>query len=280
MINFGIIIFITLIFSKVSEYLFLRLQQFKITYKKSRVPFSGGTAVFLSIVSGLYIYYISGEISSFKLTYFLVVISTIYLIGLIDDIIGDRSIKGALGNLKAIINKKFSTGIIKAIGILIISCYINYFFNEEFWIIKGFLTAIITNMFNLFDLRPGRCIKIYLILFTVIPLNAIRWTNSIYMISIWVLAGYYFFDAYGYSMLGDSGSNLLGFIFGLVISESIGSNFIALLISFTAISTIQFLLDRYSLTKIIEKIPLLDYLDRFLTERQDEGYVKSSERNS
>lgn len=277
MIKFLIIILITLALSWALPFLFLRMQLFKISYRSLRIPYSGGTAVLFGITFGMMAYYLSGNISRFKLIFFLMVIFPVYLIGLIDDIIGDRSIKGIGGNLKALYNKKFSTGLLKASGILIIACYINYFFNEEYWLLKGLLTAIITNMFNMFDLRPGRCIKIYLLFFALIPLSLIRWTNEIYIISIAVIGAHYFFDAYGYSMLGDSGSNLLGFLSGLVLSESLGSNYTFLIITLATVVLIQFTLDRYSLTNVIAKVYLLDFMDRFLTERQEETDVKSRE---
>jgi hypothetical protein len=87
------------------------------------------------------------------------------MIGMLDDILGGSDVKGLKGNIYALVYKKFSMGIIKAIFIIILSCYIYYFFNEEFWILKGIITALTTNLFNLFDLRPGRCIKFYYIFF-------------------------------------------------------------------------------------------------------------------
>lgn len=275
MIKILIIIFLTMVFSKVTEYVFASFNLTKINYKGYSVPYSGGTAIFLGVASALYIYSLTGVISNFKMLFFLIIIFVVYLIGLIDDLIGDRSIKGLGGNIKSAFNRKLSTGILKAVGVVIISCYINFFFNEEFWILKGIITAMTTNMFNLLDLRPGRCSKVYFIFYALIPLRLVRWTSEVYFISVLVLLGYYCFDAYGYSMLGDSGSNLLGFIFGLVVSESIGTNFSALIIIFLVIFIIQLLLDRYSLTRIIESIPFLNYIDKLLTEREFERNVKS-----
>jgi hypothetical protein len=197
------------------------------------------------------------------------------MIGMLDDILGGSDVKGLKGNIYALVYKKFSMGIIKAIFIIILSCYIYYFFNEEFWILKGIITALTTNLFNLFDLRPGRCIKFYYIFFIFFSFSNIRWTKELFMIFSIILTLYYFWDAYGFSMLGDSGSNLIGFIIGLIISETIGTNLFWLITLLTILIILQLALDKYSLTKIAECNPILDYIDRFLTERQGKENVES-----
>lgn len=257
---------------------FLRLN--KRNYRGKYIPFAGGTIIYINISLGFIFLFFFGEVSFVKAVFFLVVLTLIYMIGLLDDLLGTAEIKGLRANINALFSKRLSTGIIKAIFITLLSCYIYYFFNEEYWTIKGIITALTANLFNLLDLRPGRCIKaIYPFLF-LFSFSNIRWTMELHLIFSIVLAIYYFWDAYGGSMLGDSGSNLAGFITGLILCEVIGTNFIALAVLLCLLVLFQIFLDKYSLTDIIKNSPLLDYIDRFLTERQAMGNVEPGKRKS
>lgn len=242
-------------------------------YRGKIIPVSGGITVLAGITSGLLIFYSFNLISAFKATFFLLTLSVVYLIGLADDLLGDKDIKGIKNNLSMVFKKKISTSSIKAIAILIISCYIYYFFSEESWLLKGILTSLVTNTFNEFDLRPGRCIKLYYFIFILLSFTLIRWTRDIYLITFIVLAAYYYFDAYEHSMLGDGGSNLIGFISGLMITEASGKSWM-ILILVIMLSALTLLLDRYSLTSEISSIPIIDNLDKFLTVREDDKLAK------
>ena len=276
----GVIILVFLITAAVTLFLsFLFKKIFNNTgFKKSNyrgkiIPFSGGITIFAGIAAGLMILYSFKLISAFKMSFFLITLSIVYLIGLIDDLLGDKNTKGIKNNLHLVFKRKISTSSFKAIAILIASCYIFYFFNEEMWLFKGILTALVTNTFNEFDLRPGRCIKLYYFVFIILSFTLIRWTRDVYLITFIVLASYYYFDAYEYSMLGDGGSNLIGFISGLMITEAAG-NLWSILILVILLSALQLLLDRYSLTSEISSIPIIDSLDKFLTVREDDKLVK------
>ena len=255
--------------------LFGTFKLYKKNYSNQFVPFSGGTIIFVSLFLSFILFYFFGGISFIKGLFFLSVITLVYMIGMLDDILGSSDVKGLKGNIHALVSKKFSMGIIKAIFVIIISCYIYYFFNEEYWILKGIVTALTTNLFNLFDLRPGRCIKFYYIFVTFFIFSNLRWTKELFIIFSIILTLYYFWDAYGFSMLGDSGSNLIGFIIGLILSEAIGTSLFWLITLLSLLIILQLILDKYSLTKMYQYSPIFDYIDRFLTERQGKENVES-----
>lgn len=271
---------VTVFLSIALNNIFKILKLNKRNYANHIIPYSGGTIIYVSISILYILFYYFGEISFVKVLFFLAVISMVYMIGLLDDLLGEDGVKGLRGNINALASKKISTGIIKAIFIILIACYIYFFFSEEYWILKGIITALITNLFNLLDLRPGRCIKFYYPFLTLFAFCNIRWTKELFIIFSIVISLYYLWDAYGFSMLGDSGSNLIGFITGLILSEVMGTNIIVLVILLSILIVLQLLLDKYSLTKIIKSNPLLDYIDRFLTERQDLKNVESRKRKS
>lgn len=272
---FLLVAFITFIICLVVNRFFNEFKLYKKNYKNKPIPYSGGTIIFISLCLSFVFFYSFGEISYIKMLFFLFIITSIYMIGMLDDLFGSNDIKGLKGNIHAFISKKFSTGIIKAVFTILIACYIYYFFNEEYWVLKGIITALMTNLFNLFDLRPGRCIKFYYIFFSFFCFSYIRWTSELFIIFSIIITIYYFWDAYGFSMLGDSGSNLIGFIIGLILSEVVGTNLFGLLILLSVLLVLQLVLDKYSLTNIIKLNHLFDYIDRFLTERQGRENVES-----
>lgn len=270
-----LVAFVTIVFCITLNIFFDRLKLHKKNYRNLLIPYSGGTVIFLSICLSFIFFYSFREISFIKTLFFIIVTALVYMIGILDDILGSSEIKGLKGNINAIMTKKITTGTIKAVFVIIISFYIYFFFNEEFWILKGIITALTTNLFNLLDLRPGRCIKFYFIFSIFFAFSNIRWTKELFIISSIVLALYYFWDAYGFSMLGDSGSNIIGFITGLILSETIGTNLFGLTSLLVILLILQLVMDKYSFTNMIRYNPLFDYIDRFLTERQGRRNVES-----
>lgn len=267
---FFIIVAFVLVLFLISNKLFIRFRLTKKNYKGILVPYSGGTIIFFSLIASFFIFFKTDRISIIKFFYFTAISFVVYLTGMVDDILGDGKIKGVKNNILSLIKWTFSTGIIKAIVIFSTSLFIHYFFNEEYWYLKGIITAFTANLFNLMDLRPGRCIKLYFIISAFLYFGFLRWTGELYFMLFTILIGYYYFEAYGYSMLGDSGSNLIGFLVGLMQSEMLATGLLPLVINMVLLLLIQIILDRWSLTKIIESNYWVDYLDRFFTERQEE----------
>ncbi|EYE87442.1 hypothetical protein Q428_13290 [Fervidicella metallireducens AeB] len=188
---------------------------------------------------------------------------------------GKKEVKGLKNNFKLLLKRNFSTGIIKAFGIIIIASYIYFIFKEEYWLLKGLIVALFSNLFNVFDLRPGRCLKLYFVFVLFLSYKSFQWNHNVYVVSIGILMVYYYFDAFGYCMLGDSGSNLLGFIIGMIIVEVFSLEFIKLLFILFALLLLEVYFDRYSYTKLIQRFNMLNFVDRILTERQGSNHVKS-----
>jgi len=162
--------------------------------------------------------------------------------GIIDDIYGGQTPKGLKGHFKYLLSeRKISTGILKIIFLFIaviifIFCLKNNFGQEEplnsFTQINSLIIILVimlfANFFNLLDLRPGRTVKtfllfIYLSLLLFLPILP-------YYLKIWEFIFFAFlgpviisiliylpYDLSGKIMLGDAGSNFLGFIMGAII---------------------------------------------------------------
>lgn len=257
------------------NYLFKKYNLTKMNYRNIKIPYSGGTIIFTCILISMTISYLLNYISFFKLFFFTVALLCVYIVGIIDDLFGRQEIKGLKNNVKLLLKRNFSTGIIKAFGIIIISSYIYFIFKEEYWLIKGLIVALFSNLFNVFDLRPARSLKLYFIFVFFLSYKSFQWNHNLFIVSTGVIVVYYYFDAFGYCMLGDSGSNLIGFIIGMIIVEVFSLEFFKLFVILIALLLLQIYFDRYSYTNLVEKFDILDFLDRILTERQGKNHVKS-----
>jgi UDP-GlcNAc:undecaprenyl-phosphate GlcNAc-1-phosphate transferase len=142
----------------------------------------------------------------------------VLFVGWLDDTLGDASHKGLKGHFRALFRQGvLTTGALKAIGILIVTALLALRWREGIMdvILMIFFVTLSANTINLLDLRPGRAWKgsVLLIAVSVLLLP----TPLPYEWLIPWLAGLGFLfpdDVKGQSMLGDAGSNLLGFWVG------------------------------------------------------------------
>jgi hypothetical protein len=140
------------------------------------------------------------------------------------------------------------------------------------------LIALMANALNLFDLRPGRALKVYwgmsavitgyfaLVLFSD-PIF-FRWTHltlspfyCVMAFSLLLLATMVYapFDFAGMMMLGDTGANPLGAFLGLCLALLLpfwGQTFVIGILILLHIYT-----ERVSLTQTIARAPFLRWLD-------------------
>src|SRR5690606_30662958 len=136
-------------------------------------------------------------------------------------LIGDRSIKGLRGHIRALVRQgSWTTGLVKAIGTLAASLWLSL--NVGLWqsALTGVFAILVmtlsTNAMNLFDLRPGRALKVYIVGFLIVIATATEPTEAFIMMLPMIAGAVVLLpaDLKGHSMLGDTGANLLGFSLG------------------------------------------------------------------
>ena len=215
--------------------------------------------IFVELIS-LSIYYVfTGDLN---LLYFLMAIVFMGFIGFIDDSIGDTKIKGFKGHVKAFFSGNLTTGMIKALSGFFISFILSYLMSET-WLdlgINTFIVALSINLLNLFDLRPGRSLKVFLFLGAIFIFLA-GGENYFYLLSMIVITLVYLpWDLKARSMMGDTGANILGVTIGfyVIISQSLLVRSVYLILLFS----LHLLAEKLSITKIIEKNNFLNYIDR------------------
>lgn len=190
--------------------------------------------------------------------YFAVTVLFFAFLGIIDDSLGDEKHKGWQSHFTA---WQLTTGSLKAVAGIAFALALASLFSKTWFtlLLNGSLIALSSNLLNIFDLRPGRASKVFILLATPLLL-----LNSRQLIPLqWLLAsllGYLPWDLRGRVMMGDSGANALGAALGLalVISLSAPWKLVFAILFFT----LNLLAEKYSFSKIIAESPILDFFDQ------------------
>jgi hypothetical protein len=188
------------------------------------------------------------------------------LLGLLDDSLGRASEadspRGWRGHARAVLGGHFSTGAIKAVGAFALAAYaVSGRGRESFdYVADLALLLLTTNLFNLLDLRPGRVEKVFFVLIAGLCLGA--WTaEPLELLGIFigpVIVGTAF-SLRERSMLGDTGSNLVGALAGVALLEVLGDE--GRLIALVIVAALTVYGEFRSISSAIDRIPPLRYLD-------------------
>jgi UDP-GlcNAc:undecaprenyl-phosphate GlcNAc-1-phosphate transferase len=216
----------------------------------------------LVLITTLPFYFRERERETLILMFLLLAIG---LLGFLDDAAGTKNPKGLIGHFRYfLLEGRLSTGFLKALSTVIISFFTSWLVNENIYqfLMNGILLSLSINALNLFDLRPGRAIKVFIfVMFLVFILSESLSGSFIFFFpTVGAVLAFMPLDLKGRAMLGDAGANVLGAIVGLELILVLPDSFKVMII-FLFIA-LHLLCERYSLTKIIEKIPLLAYFDR------------------
>lgn len=195
-------------------------------------------------------------------------------LGLIDDLIGDKTSQGFKGHIKALLKGKLTTGGLKLIGgpaicFIALMPYVERTGYEV--LILGVISISLTaNLVNLLDLAPGRSLKVSSIamLVAVILETQYSWQFGILGIFLVLL----FVDLKEMMMLGDIGSNMIGAIVGLSIANNLTLNqlyaFVIILFALNLLS------EFVSFSKIINSFLPLRFLDTLGQTKERKDWLK------
>lgn len=238
-------------------------------YKGDMIPVSMGI-VFLPmmIINGIIIAFsikrlnISTYTNIIYLFMFLFGAISMFFAGIMDDIMGNRDVSGLKGHLKSLLKGNLTTGGFKAlfggfIGILISLVVSNNIYEL---ITNTLIIALSTNLMNLLDLRPGRAIKGYLTITTVMLVTLAGFTKILPLLLFPNVLAYFNLDLKAKAMMGDTGSNVLGVTIGILVVFGYCVNIKLLWLTFLIL--IHLLTEKYSLTKIIENNKVLNFIDK------------------
>ena len=183
-------------------------------------------------------------------------------LGLVDDTLSGPS-RGWRGHARAAASGTLSTGALKAVGSLGLALYVlraGPGQDAGEYLLAVAILVLSTNLFNLFDLRPGRSIKVFLVLGVGLTLGA--WSlDGLWVLGIFIgpllVAGLY--DVRERAMLGDTGSNLIGGMAGLWMVLTLDTT--GQIVALVALVAITLYGEFRSISELIASNSVLRHLD-------------------
>ena len=235
-----------------------------LNYKEEEIPTSMGL---LFIIVQTFTVGIIGLLNSkdfaYHLLLYLVGLIFMALVGLFDDLVGDKNVKGFKGHITSFFKGTLTSGGLKAgVGLLVsllISTYISKGVIEI--VVNTLVISLFTNLLNLFDLRPGRAGKVFiLILFILLMTSNTNEFDFILYSFLGILIRYLPMDLKAKAMMGDIGSNALGISLGVycAMTHDLKSKIVYL----TILIGIHMISEFVSFSNIIEKNKFLRFIDK------------------
>jgi hypothetical protein len=188
------------------------------------------------------------------------------MLGLLDDALGRGgaadTARGWRGHARAVLGGRFSTGAIKAGGALALAAYAASGRGQEGlgYVVDLALLLLVTNLFNLLDLRPGRVEKAFAALLAGLCIGA--WTIEplelvgVFVGPVLVVARFTLREE---AMLGDTGSNLVGALAGVALLETLDDT--GRLVALAVVAALTVYGEFRSISATIDRVPPLRALD-------------------
>ncbi|MDI3507823.1 MAG: hypothetical protein PWP48_1382 [Clostridiales bacterium] len=240
-----------------------------LNYKGRRIPTALGIILLPATSLSISFLYFFPTTNKTHLTAFLLLLYGMAFIGLTDDLLGERQVKGIKAHLIQLMSGHMTTGAFKAllgIGIALLAC-LSIYSDIYALALNVFIIALSANFMNLFDLRPGRCLKVFWLMVAIAVVFAPGHIGSILFILPLIIASMVYFplDASEAGMLGDTGANMLGAAVGwaIVVSWPQSYKYIYLM----GLVMAHLLAEHYSFSALIEHSRVLSMIDRMGRER-------------
>jgi UDP-GlcNAc:undecaprenyl-phosphate GlcNAc-1-phosphate transferase len=184
------------------------------------------------------------------------------VLGYVDDVYGDRRAGGLIGHARALLEGTFTTGMLKAAGGVVVGLGAAWIAGwRDAWVIAaGAVIALASNLANLFDLRPGRVIKVWIPvavwLGLAIDLEAPQAVvaglgGAVCVFVVWELRERV--------MLGDTGAGLLGAVLGAGAVAVLDRR--GVVVCGVVLFALTLLSEAVSFSRVIEALPPLRWLD-------------------
>jgi UDP-N-acetylmuramyl pentapeptide phosphotransferase/UDP-N-acetylglucosamine-1-phosphate transferase len=239
-----------------------------LNFRGSRIPANAGL---IGVVAGAFacgwLWHKSDGGGSTLVETALMLVIAFGLLGLLDDLLGDRSTGGLRGHFMALIKRgRLTTGVVKAVGGVIAAAIAGILLHPHTLILAALAALVIAltaNAINLTDTRPGRSLATCLAfgaIAAVVGMHALHYAVGIvFPPMMLVMAGLYLFDRSASVMMGDVGANAFGALIGLMWAVftplAAQACFLVILIWF------HWWTESHSLSKAIEQSPFLRIID-------------------
>lgn len=231
-------------------------------YKSMKIPTSLGILFIFTQVITLGVLAIFSKNYMEFITIYLFGFVFMGLLGLLDDLIGNKIVKGLKGHIGLLFKGVLSTGALKAIFGFLISLFVSLCISEKLLdiILNSLIIGLFTNLLNIFDLRPGRAIKVFSVFSAIFILCSISKDIDFVLYSIFgILLPYLALDLRAKAMMGDVGSNILGYTLGIYVA--VNFNYISRSIILVLLTIIHLIAEKVSLSTMIQNNKILRFLD-------------------
>lgn len=181
-------------------------------------------------------------------------------LGLFDDLSGSGADRGWRAHLQALRRARATAGAFKMVGGIALAVIAAPAPDGLGWgLARAALIALSANLVNLFDLRPGRAGKIFILAaLTLAPLSFL--VAGPLIVAVAAVAICLRADLRERIMLGDAGANALGAIAGA--AAAIHASHVALVAALVVLAGLHAMADRPGLSAIIDAVPPLRAADR------------------
>ena len=253
-------LFVSFIFRILIHNMIVQSGFLKQNFKGDPIPIGMGIVFPVGLISTLTLLHLLFPLKDISLLFSFGVVSMAFL-GIIDDLLGNRDTTGLRGHIGKLLRFKLTTGGLKAFMGGVISIFVSLPFSSSFWllILNSFILALFTNLINLLDLRPGRALKFFLF-YAILLLIFSNPDNNYLLIIVIIIALVYFpLDIKSLAMMGDVGSNSLGFVLGFFTISYFAS--LCKLVVLILLVLTHIFSEKYSITNFIEKNKFLKDLD-------------------
>ena len=186
------------------------------------------------------------------------------LLGFIDDLLGGSGVRGLRGHLREAVGGRITTGMLKLAGGFTVALLCVAVVTRGSAVQTGIdvlLVAAAANLANLFDLAPGRAIKVAIPVFVALVL---AWGSGPALLVPAVVVGAALAllvpDLRERIMLGDTGANPLGAVLGLAV---VVSGTASMRVAVCAVVVLLNVLSEFvSFGRLIDRVPPLRLADR------------------
>jgi UDP-N-acetylmuramyl pentapeptide phosphotransferase/UDP-N-acetylglucosamine-1-phosphate transferase len=181
--------------------------------------------------------------------------------GVYDDLRGSPAARGLAGHLRALRAGRVTSGAVKmfVIGLGAVVAAVLLDGVRPRALADTVLVAGAANLLNLFDLRPGRALKVALVV--TLPLVAVRHAAPLAAWAAGTAAGLLPLDLRERSMLGDGGANALGAVAGVAAAAAVRPGW-ALAAALLIVVGATLASERVSFSRVIDAVPPLRWADR------------------
>jgi UDP-N-acetylmuramyl pentapeptide phosphotransferase/UDP-N-acetylglucosamine-1-phosphate transferase len=184
--------------------------------------------------------------------------AVVFAVGLYDDFRPSRE-HGIRSHLGALVGGRLTSGIVKLV--VIVAAALTWVLLQETFGVRALISAAViagcANLWNLLDVTPGRSLKAALV--ATVALFAARPTSFAFYL-ILTQAVLLRFDLRERGMLGDGGSNLVGFFIGILLVRRASVPWeVAALVIIVGLHAVA---ETVTLSKVIRSSPPLRWFDR------------------